>query len=385
MKETTTKKMGDTDKRRIPGFGVLLELTFLIFAGTLLLVAYNQQSIRSLSLIFTSIILEAFPFMLFGSVVGGLVEIFVSRERMAALLPKKHPWISVCIAAGLGLIFPVCECAVIPVVRRLTGKGLPVGAAIAYLLGGPIVNPIVAASTALAYKFNWQIVLLRLGLGYLIAIFVGLVMSRLFPSNRALRADLVLRQTFSDQYRQTHHSSSPGKDSSLHMEKSIHIPVYDEKNDSLSCSCCPDHEVTTLKGKGMAALHHAADDFLSVGHFLVIGAFIAALSQMYIERDIFLGFTGHFALPSILMMTLAILLNLCSEADAFIAASFQGLMPLPAQIAFLLTGPMFDLKLLLMYQSLFNKRAIAALSASILITVFVVVLFLELLLGGKLS
>jgi hypothetical protein len=387
MSLTATKNMGAARKTGIPRFGMLLELSFLIVAGTLLLAAHSQQSIQSLSLIFTSIVLEALPFMLFGSMVGGLVEIFISRERMTALLPKKRPWLSVFIAAGLGLVFPVCECAVVPVVRRLTRKGLPAGAAIAYLLGGPIVNPIVVASTALAYKFDGLIVLLRLGGGYLIAVAVGLGMSRLFHAGQAFRADLHLSGTPSCHCSQSLLAppAGTGNGRSPHLAEAIPLPFFHEKNAEFSCGCGHDHEAATLGRKLAAACRHAADDFFSVGHFLVIGAFIAALAQTYIDRKIFLGFAGYFGLPSILMMALAILLNLCSEADAFIAASFRGLMPLPAQMAFLLTGPMFDLKLLLMYQSLFRKRTIAVLSVLILVTVLAVALFLELVMGASLS
>jgi uncharacterized membrane protein YraQ (UPF0718 family) len=129
----------------------------------------ESSTLNSLAIVFVSIVLEAIPFMLIGSLVGGFIEAFVSRERMAKLLPQKG-WLTVCVAAGAGIVFPVCECAVVPVVRRLIGKGLPLSAAIAYLLGGPIVNPIVAASTALAYAFDWRIVILRLSLGYGIAV-----------------------------------------------------------------------------------------------------------------------------------------------------------------------------------------------------------------------
>lgn len=98
----------------------LLELFFLFFAVTLLVVAFGRQSVKSFSFIFTSIILKALPFMLFGSLIGGLVEIFVSRERMTALLPKKHPWLAVFIAAGMGLV--------------------PLPAQIAFLLTGPMFD-----------------------------------------------------------------------------------------------------------------------------------------------------------------------------------------------------------------------------------------------------
>lgn len=384
MSSTATKNMSGTRITGIPRFGFLLELSFLLVALSILVVTPREQNIQALSIIFTSIILEAFPLMLFGSMVGGLVEIFVSRERMAALLPKKYPWLAVFISAGLGVVFPVCECAVVPVVKRLTGKGLPVGAAIAYLLGGPIVNPIVAASTALAYKFDGTIVLLRLGFGYLIAVTVGLGMGRIFHSDRALRADLRPDRETSRQCGQSHPTLPERNESIRQIPEVITIPVFHEIQNGCHCGCNHHHDAVSLREKLTSALRHAADDFLAVGHFLVIGAFIAALAQTYIDRKIFLDLAGHFGFPSMLMMALAILLNLCSEADAFIAASFRGLMPLSAQLAFLLTGPMFDLKLLLMYQNLFCKRAIVILSAFILIAILAVTLCLEFTMGGNL-
>jgi uncharacterized membrane protein YraQ (UPF0718 family) len=134
--------------------------------------------------------------------------------------------------------------------------------------------------------------------------------------------------------------------------------------------------------KLLAAFRHAADDFFAIGHFLVIGAFIAALAQTYIDRKLFIGLSAYPVLPSLMMIALAILLNLCSEADAFIAASFRGLMPLPAQMAFMLIGPMFDLKLLLMYQGVFRRRAIAMLASLILAAVLIAVLGMGIVLGG---
>jgi len=137
------------------------------------------------------------------------------------------------------------------------------------------------------------------------------------------------------------------------------------------CGCGLSHE-TALDSwidKAGAAFSHAMNDFLAVAHYLVIGAFIAALAQTYIDRSSFLGLTNAPVLSVVLMMVLAILLNLCSEADAFIAASFRGLMPIPAQLAFLLTGPMLDLKLLLMYQSIFRRKAIIVLASVIFATV----------------
>lgn len=349
--KTSTEVTGTIAQSPWRHTGLFLPGLFVVFGYGILAYAPDSTSIQTLSLVFAGIMLEAMPMMLFGALVGGLIEAFVSRERMTRLLPGHGP-VTVLLAAGMGVFFPVCECVVVPVVRRLPGKGLPASAAIAYLLGGPVVNPIVATSTAFAYKFDWGVAGLRLGFGYLIAVTVALVMGKIFDQRRLLHQGVLDEVTV---------AFVTGSD-------------LDKNGDECSCGCESDFTNASFRTKVVAAFRHAADDFVSVGHFLVIGAFIAALAQTYIDRKVFLDITAHPVLPSLAMMALAVLLNLCSEADAFIAASFRGLMPFQAQMAFMLVGPMFDLKLLLMYQGLFRKRAIAALAGLILAAVFVAVL-----------
>jgi len=339
-----------------------LEVCFLAVALCFLL-AGDSTPIKTLSLIFVSIVLEAIPFMFLGSVIGGFIEVFISRDRMSSLLPKKG-WHAACLAAGMGIVFPVCECAVVPVVRRLARKGLPASAAIAYLLGGPIVNPIVAMSTALAYKLDWTVVAMRMVFGYIIAVSVALIIGRLFSGQQVFYTGLTDGHAARDHECSHEHHASEGD---------IH------KTASCGCGSNHHHEHTHAMGKILAAFRHAADDFLSVGHYLIIGAFIAALAQTFINRKYFLIVSETPVIPSVLMMILAILLNLCSEADAFIAASFRNLLPLPAQLAFLLIGPMFDIKLLLMYQNLFRRRVIITLAALILGAVLSAALILEML------
>jgi hypothetical protein len=331
-----------------------LPAVFLVVAIFFLPAGASSDSLNSLAIVFISIVLEAIPFMFLGSLIGGMIEAFVSRERMTALLPRRG-WQTVCVAAAAGIFFPVCECAVVPVVRRLVGKGLPLSAAIGYLLGGPIVNPIVAASTALAYAFDWRMVTLRMIGGYGLAVIIGLCMGRLFKNKTAL-------------------VESGSEPFPMHCgcKHDSGIPVVEGAH-ARSCGCTVPHATnasTDWMDKAGAAFVHAKNDFLAVGHYLVIGAFIAALAQSHIERSLFTELAGVPVLSVLLLMSLAIFLNLCSEADAFIAASFQGLTPVSAQLAFLLTGPMFDLKLLLMYRSLFNKRAIVFLAALVIVMVF---------------
>jgi hypothetical protein len=354
---------------------------FLVAAIFFIPIGDESGALNSLAIVFVSIVLEAIPFMLFGSLVGGLIEAFVSRERLAAWLPKKG-WLTVFMAAGAGMVFPVCECAVVPVVRRLIGKGLPFSAAIAYLLGGPIVNPVVAASTALAYAFDWRIVILRLVLGYGIAVAIGTLMGWLFTGTDAVKDDSDTSANEASSCGHHHHQLS--NDHGLAItgnDQTLAVPINPISN-TMSCECGHSHSTSdSWLDKAGSAFAHAKDDFLAVGHFLVIGAFIAALAQTYIDRSSFLSLTDVPVLSVAIMMALAILLNLCSEADAFIAASFQGLMSMPAQMAFLLTGPMFDLKLLLMYQSVFKRRAIAVLASLIVAVVLTVAVILAMMNG----
>ncbi len=303
------------------------------------IIIHYKENAGSFALIFVSIVLEAIPFMLLGSLVGGCIEVWVSHERLAAILPRQK-WLATALAACAGICFPVCECAVVPVVRRLVNKGLPTSAAIAYLLGGPIINPIVAASTAMAYAGDLTMPFLRIGIAFILSVGIGLVMERIFPHGKAI-----------DIHGHTHH---------------IH-----------TCACCSHstgmepRQQESFIDKVVRGISHAREDFLGVGHYLIIGAFIAAMAHTAIDRSAMIAFSRTPFASILIMMAMAIALNLCSEADAFIAASFQGILPMNAQLAFLLTGPMFDLKLLLMYRTLFTTRAILVFSTVILCTIFV--------------
>jgi len=314
---------------------LVVQVAFVAGAVAVLLCLGESPEIKTLSIVFISIVLEAFPFMLLGALLGGLIEVFVSRDRLLGSLPKRA-WLTVLVAAGLGLVMPVCECAVVPVVRRLLRKGVPFAAAVAYLLGGPITNPLVAGSTAVAYLFDWKVVVLRLAFGYAVAVGVGLSVGRMFTDEEAL------------------------------------LPAV---SDEPSCGCGHDHSVSPDEGASVArrfhaALVHGAEDFVDIGRFLVIGAFVAAMIQTIVTRQAFVVLSGQPWLAILVMMGLAVTLNLCSEADAFVAASFKSLMPLSAQLSFMVLGPMVDVKLLLMYLGVFRKRAIIAIAASTCFAVF---------------
>ncbi len=321
---------------------LIVEITFLGVAVLLFLMGKSspwKDLIDNISINFLAIIVEAFPFMLIGSLAGGIIEMFVSVTWIEKVFRQRKTR-AVFLAGGLGLFFPVCECAIVPVVRRLLGKGIPFGAAITFLLAGPIVNVIVAASTAIAYKYDWRFVVVRLASGYIIAVIVGLLLGLLYNRKNGL------------------------------------IPAWGK---TVPCACGHNHndKALPLLLRFRHAIVHASDDFFDVGRYLVIGAFIAALMRSTVSMGAFADLMASPWLAIILMMVMAVILNLCSEADAFIAASFRDLLPGSAQMAFMVMGPMLDIKLILMYFSVFRNRVILSLILVVTTTVLLAMLALE--------
>lgn len=358
---TTTTKQADhppagatTPSQRTGVAWSIAGIAFGVFAGAIAIFARNNPAVGVLGITFVSIVLEALPFVLLGALLGGFIEVFVSRERISSLLPRNRT-LATLVAGCLGLVFPVCECAIVPVTRRLVRKGVPFSVAIAYLLAGPIFNPIVASSTWVAYSGDVMIVATRLVCGFAVAVFVALLMDEFFPGQRALL------------------SSAGGQA----------IPDVA----GAPCTCEHDHDhcdtaappTVPLRQRIRHAFEHAGDEFLHVSQFLIVGAFVAALSQTLISRQAFVTLADSPPASIALMMGLAVVLNLCSEADAFVAASFRYLLPQSAQLAFMVLGPMLDLKLIAMYTSFVRPRAILLLVTLLCVVVFAMMMTLELL------
>jgi uncharacterized membrane protein YraQ (UPF0718 family) len=297
-------------------------------------------SLSDFVFVWWGLLYEAFPFVALGALLAGFIERCLSRETIARFFPANR-WLGLAASAGLGLLFPMCECGVVPVVRRLLSKGVPVSCGIAYLLASPIVNPLVILSTLLAFRGRdaWTVAGLRTGAGYLIAVLVGLAVWKLFGEDR-----IVLPAHADEHHHEHHHNHGWG-------------------------------------GVIRDVLAIAAGDFLQIGATLVLGAAIAAAINSGFSRDAMAPLAENPWTAVSGMMVLAVALNLCSEADAFVAASFYA-FPLAAKLAFLVLGPMFDLKLLVMYTALFRPRAIAAISGLVILLVFVFGIGAYLILAG---
>jgi uncharacterized protein len=271
---------------------------------------------------FLSIALEGAPYIVFGTLISGFIEAYVPARAMEKVLPRSLT-LSVLISGLLGLVFPVCECAIVPVIRRLVGKGLPVANAITYMLAAPIINPITMISTVTAFKGAepWSMVGARLGLAYLVTIIVGLVSARI-PIGKILTPRLL-------------------------ASVSAEAPLHDHATGQ------SDHRVTH-------ALRTAQKDFLETALFFAMGVFLTAVfnTKIFVHPDI-QGFIGGLTQQPILsiasLMGLATVLSLCSTTDAFIAATLYGFSR-ASKLAFLVLGPMLDIKLLFMYTTLFQKK-----------------------------
>ncbi|MCK5131274.1 MAG: permease [Candidatus Sabulitectum sp.] len=316
-----------------------LDILFLCVALAMLFLAGDSPVIRTAFLSLSGIVLEALPFMLIGAIAGGLIEEYLPESAVTKLRYAKTK--AIMIAALAGLVLPVCECAVIPVLYRLLRKGIPPEAALAYMLAGPVVNPVVFTSTLVAYQFNPVVPVLRVIAGYVIAVSVAIIVSRILKG-KIVRDDI----------------SNPSPCEIKGNKKEPRI---------------------------IRASRHAAEDILKAGKYFVMGALFAGLLQSAFGRNALLSIASNPVLAIAGMMVLAFLLSICADGDAFVAASFgKAFFPLSSQLAFMLFGPMLDIKLLLMYKIVFPWKTILVLIPCITVTVFLASLLLHLLIGAVL-
>jgi uncharacterized membrane protein YraQ (UPF0718 family) len=281
--------------------------------------------LEGFSSIFLGIFIEAVPYLLLGTLASGLVEVFIKSEDLASFLPRNRT-LSVMAGSFLGLFFPVCECGTVPLARRFIRKGVSVPVGIAFLLAAPVINPIVIASTLSAFG-NSLIFWLRLGLTLLLAILIASLFSLEADGSRLLRREDPLSQP-------------------LHLDSLA--PVEAE----------PPSLGTRLK----RMVTVATDDFFEMGRYLVTGAALAAVLQTLVPQAWLLAIGKGPILSVVALAVLAALLSICSTVDAFIALAFLGTFSTGAVVAFLVFGPMVDIKAILMYLRVFNRKTVAYLS-----------------------
>ena len=302
-----------------------------------------MELIKNISIIFMSIFLESLPFLLLGSLISSIIETFVSDETMARIIPRNKV-LGTIVGIFMGLFIPACDCAVIPVSKRLIKKKVPLNVAVSFMLASPIINPVVLLSTYKAfYATNPKIFWFRLILGIVIAFIIGLIIGFLFKDVKVVNN------------------------------------LNDDKDD---CHCHNDkcEHKHHHEGKILSIIHHTEIDLFEVVKYLMFGALLASLFQVIIPRNILATFGNSNLLSTIVLMVFAYLVSLCSTSDSFVGKSLMNIFPSGAVLAYLLLGPMIDIKNTIVLLGNYNKTF-----TYVLITlIFVFVLFLSLLVGGLL-
>ena len=294
---------------------------------------FIAQRFQTFVTIFLGIFIEAVPFLLAGSLVSGFIAVFVDDSMIERYMPRRA--LSGALAgAGMGLIFPVCECGVVPVTRRLYEKGLPTSIGVAFLLAAPVINPIVIVSTYAAFGATpvfWG----RLVVSLLVAVTVGVIFA-------AAQAREVL------------------------------LP-----NVAAMCGCSHAAPADLPVGvRTRQALNTAGDDFLDMARYLIVGSMLAAAMQTLVPQALLLS-VGQGPVVSVLVMqALAFVLSICSTVDAFLALAFAGTFTTGSIVAFLTFGPMVDIKSALMFLGVFRRRIVVYLIVlPLLLTMFIGILW----------
>ena len=282
-------------------------LALLLVAAVLLRPAmagiFDNPALQMWSTVFVSITVQALPFLVLGVTVSGAIAAWVPPNWLAEHLPKRS-LLAVPVAGLAGVALPGCECGSVPIAGRLTARGVAPAAAFAFMLAAPAINPVVLVATAVAFPGRPDVVAARFAASLLTAIAVGLLWSRF------------------------------GKESFLDRTRTK-VP-----------------EGLTRWEAFTSTVRH---DFLHAGGWLVVGGMTAATLQVVVPRTVLDTIGGNEVLAVLVMGTLAFVLAICSEADAFVAVGLTQ-FSLTSRLVFLVVGPVVDLKLVALQAGTFGRR-----------------------------
>lgn len=300
MAVTTTKRRLRVESMHVLIVGLVI---VALGTGTLRSLVYGNLDLATAGTVFSGIFVQAIPFLALGVVVSGLVAAFATPDRLARWLPRRTS--AAILAAGVGgAALPGCECGSVPVARRLFGEGALGAAALTFMLAAPAINPVVLVATAVAFPGQPQMVAARCAASLLTAMVMGAAWARWG------RAEWITRKL-----------------PQAHDAGASRWTVFTE-----------------------AARH----DFLQAASYLVIGAMAAAALHVVVPPWVFEHLAGNLVVGILTMGLLAVVLALCSEADAFVAASLT-MMPLVPRLVFLVVGPAIDVKLFAMQAGMFGR------------------------------
>jgi uncharacterized protein len=306
-----------------------------------------MTQILSAFTLFLSLLVEAIPFLLMGVLLSGALLIFVDERKLIAILPK-NPFLGALAGSLLGFMFPVCECGNVPVARRLISQGAPISVAVSFLMAAPTINPVVIWATWTAFRDQPEIAVLRVVLSFMVANIVAMV----FSSQKDLRAILQPNIALALPAPRVKAGAVPvgtfflGED----RDRPLDFAGYLSSSNQIVTKSLPDR-LNLLLDNTLAEMRE-------LGAILVMGSAIAAIIQVWVPRDIILGL-GQGPVSSIIaMMILAAIVSICSTVDAFFALSFAATFTGGSLLAFLVFGPIIDLKAIGLILTVFKKRAV---------------------------
>jgi uncharacterized membrane protein YraQ (UPF0718 family) len=287
----------------------------------------SHAALATWTTVFIAIVTQAMPFLVFGVALSAVIAVFVPPSFFARALPSR-PALAVPVASTAGVVLPGCECASVPVAGAMMRRGVTPSAALAFLLAAPAINPIVLTATAVAFPDNPEMVAARFVASLVVACAMGW---------------LWLRAGRTEWLRPPSRPSFEGQ------------------------------------SRGAAFWGSVRHDVVHAGGFLVLGAMAAATLKAVVPEEWLRAVAGNPVFSVLALAALAVLLSICSEADAVVAASLSQ-FSLSARLAFLVVGPTVDLKLIAMQAGTFG-RGFAARFAP---TTFAVAVLVSVLVGAVL-
>jgi uncharacterized membrane protein YraQ (UPF0718 family) len=329
--------LGQRSGSRVPALGPAVVLGGLALAVAVRAVADGAWTpqVRLWATIVVSISVQALPFLVLGVVVSGALASFVDPGALRRLLPSR-PALAVPAAGVAGLALPGCECGSVPIAGRLISAGTAPAAALTFLLAAPAINPVVLVSTAVAFPGDGWIVPARFVASLGTAVLVGWWWTRRHGSETVTVAGDDL----------DHHD---GHDHDGHDH-------HDHDHDGRACAVdtsAPSR--LSWRRRVVRFTDVASRDLVHAGGYLVVGAVVAATLQIVVPQEVIGSAAGNEVTAVLVMATLAVLLSVCSEADAFVAAGMPQ-FSLTSRLVFLVVGPVVDLKLVAMQSGVFGVR-----------------------------
>ena len=320
--------------------------------------------IKNISIIFISIFFESLPFLLLGSLISSVIETYVSNETIAKIIPKNKILGSI-VGVFLGFFLPACDCAVIPVSKRLLKKKVPINVAISFMLASPIINPVVLLSTYNAfYRTNPEIFWYRLLFGIVIALLIGIIMGIIFGKKEVVTNSLIDDED--EECCRCHKHEEK-------IDEDFKDLADDFKDSDFAEECHCHHEKHThhsLKNDILSICRHTAYDLFEVVKYLMFGALLASLVQVLLPRNILMIFNNNQVLSIIVLMLFAYLISLCSTSDSFVGKSLLSTFNESSIIAYLLLGPMIDIKNTIVLLGNYKKSFVWTLITLIFVVIF---------------